>query len=410
MSHTLSIDLQRLLADIERLARFGVGPDGGVTRFTLDPAYLEARAWLAGEMTKAGLACRVDGAGNLIGRHGGDGPAVMVGSHIDTAPSGGRLDGAYGVLAGLECFRVLSESSTGTGRPFELCCFLDEHGRYMDCLGSKAMTGQLDEAELASARSPDGETVPQAFREAGLDPDDIFEARRAPEEIALYLELHIEQGPVLDTAGVPIGVVDRIASILRRDFVFEGVRNHAGQTPLNARRDALRGASELVTGAFGEAGRMDDGAVRMNFGAIECRPGATSTIPGFVRIRQEIRDPDGDRLKALAEASDAIATSSAARHGLSLDIRPVGWIAGTALSSTIKARIVEAAERLGVEHQVMASGTGHDSQVMAKFVKTGLILVPSREGRSHCPEEDTASGDLEAGANVLLGALAGLLR
>ncbi len=409
MSHALGIDLGRLLGDIERLAQFGAGPDGGVTRFTLDPAYLEAREWLAEQMVKAGLTCRVDGAGNLIGRHGGNGPAVMVGSHIDTAPSGGRLDGAYGVLAGLECFRVLSEAAVKIDRPFELCCFLDEHGRFLDCLGSKAMTGQLDEEELEDAGSPDGVSVPQAFITAGFDPSGILKARREREEIVVYLELHVEQGPVLDSAHIPIGVVDRIAAILRRDFIFRGVRNHAGQTPLNARRDALRGACELVMGAFGEAERISDSAVKMNFGMIECQPGATSTIPGLVRIRQEIRDPDPDRLQTLADASDEIARSSASRHGLTLDIFSVGWIAGTSLSSEIKGQVIQAANELEVEHVVMMSGTGHDAQVMAEFVSTGLILVPSREGRSHCPEEDTSAADLEAGANVLLRVLVSLL-
>ena len=406
MSNDVRIDLERMLEDVARLAQFGAGPDGGVTKFTLSPSYLKAREWLSEQMEKVRLSCRVDGAGNLIGRLGGNGPAVMVGSHIDTAPSGGRLDGAYGVLAGLECLRALLESGTEIGRPVELCCFLDEHGRFLDCLGSKAMTGQLDEAELESARSPDGMSVADAFLEAGLDPGGIFKARRQPEEITAYLELHVEQGPVLDAAQIPIGVVERIASILRRDFVFSGVRNHAGQTPLKARKDALRGACELVNGAFGEAEQMNEGAVRLNFGMIECHPGATSTIPGLVRVRQEIRDPDPDRLQALADASDEIARSSASRHGLALDIATVGQIAGTTLSTTLYERIIKAANDLGIRHLAMASGTGHDAQVMAKFASTGLILVPSRGGRSHCPEEDSASTDLEAGANVLLKVLA----
>ena len=404
------INLGRLLEDVEQLMQFGVGPDGGVTRFSMSPTFLEAREWLAGRMAEAGFECCVDGAGNLIGRLGGDGPAVMVGSHIDTSPSCGRLDGTYGVLAGLECLRALSEAGIEIGRPFELCCFLDEHGRFLDCLGSMAMTGQLGEQELDNARSPDGVSARQAFRDAGFDPDDILKARRSLDEISLYLELHIEQGPVLDSAGIPIGVVDRIAAIRRRDFVFGGVQNHAGQTPLNARKDALRAACELVTGAFAKAEGMNESAVRMNFGTIDCRPGGSSTIPGRVRIRQEIRDPDPDRLQKLADVSDGIARASASRHGLTLDISTVGSIAETTLSSDINARIIKAADELGLQHLVMASGTGHDSQVMAKVVPTGLIMVPSLAGRSHCAEEDTAPADLEAGANILLGVLADLLR
>ena len=228
---------------------------------------------------------------------------------------------------------------------------------------------------------------------------------------AVYLELHVEQGPILDRARIPIGIVDRVAAILRRDFVFGGVRNHAGQTPLDARKDALRGACDLVTESFREAERINvnDSGVRLNFGMIECHPGATSTIPGLVRIRQEIRDPDPNRLQALADASDEIARSSASRNGLTLDILTVGQIAGTPLSTSINERIIEASRELGLQHIVMSSGTGHDAQVMAEFVTTGLILVPSREGRSHCPEENTSSTDLEAGANVLLRVLEDLL-
>ena len=405
----LRINLERLLEDIEQLAQFGAGPDGGVTRFTLDAAYLQAREWLTQRMVDCGLSCRIDGAGNLIGRHGGGGPAVMVGSHIDTGPSGGRFDGAYGVLAGLECFRVLSEGGAMINRPFELCCFLDEHGRFLDCLGSKAMTGQLKEYEVEHAQSPENVSVSDAFVAASLDPSAIFEARREAEDICVYLELHVEQGPVLDAAHVPIGAVDQIASILRRDFIFEGVRNHAGQTPLNSRRDALRGACDLVTESFHRAERIDDGRLRLNYGLIDCQPGATSTIPGRVRIRQEIRDPDANRLHALADATDQIARLSASRYGLELDILTVGEIAGATLSSSINERIIRACGELGLQHIVMASGTGHDSQVLAQYVKTGLILVPSREGRSHCPEEDTSVGDLEAGANVLLRVLEDVL-
>ena len=404
------IDLGRLLDDLERLAQFGAGPDGGVTRFTLSPVFLEARAWLAERMATAGLAARVDGAGNLIGRVGGDGPAVMVGSHMDTAPSGGRLDGAYGVMAGLECLRALRDSGIEMARPFELCCFLDEHGRYLDCLGSKAMTGQLPEQELANARSSDGVSARDAFRAAGFEPDDIYRAERPHDEIATYLELHVEQGPVLDGAGIPIGMVERIAAILRRDFVFGGVRNHAGQTPLDSRRDALRGACALIEGAYSRAEALGERAVRMNFGLIECLPGAASTIPGWVRVRQEIRDPDPVRLCALAEESDEVARTAAAQYGLTVEIVPVGSIAETTLAPAVTDRIKKASDALGLRHLVMPSGTGHDSQVMAKVVPTGLILVPSRGGRSHCPEEDTAPADLEAGANVLLGVLADLLR
>ncbi len=247
------INRNRLLDDIATLAEFGAHDGGGITRRAYSPAYVEARDWLAHRMEDAGLAVRCDAVGNLIGRLGpGAGPAVLSGSHIDTVPGGGRLDGAYGVLAALECARTIHATKTGLAQALEVVAFVEEEGAFLNLLGSRAMAGEVTASEIEGAHGEDGTGLCDAMVRAGHDPARFAEAQRAPGEIAAYLELHIEQGPVLEAEALQIGIVEGIVAILGLDYDFTGEPGHAGTTPMTLRRDALKGAAAFISRAYAE--------------------------------------------------------------------------------------------------------------------------------------------------------------
>src|SRR3989441_12932430 len=245
----ISIPLPRLASRINGLARFGGLPGGGVTRMCWSPPHEEARVWLLGEMRAAGLETWVDPAGNIFGAIGiralrPDTPVVLTGSHIDTVPEGGTLDGALGVLAGLECLQAIHEAGAPPRRPLVMAAWSDEEGRYGSLFGSRAFCGRLDVAALPAMAATDGERLVDAMARAGFDAARAPEARVPAGAVPAYVELHIEQGPRLDEAGVPIAVVDSIVGVRRSRLIFNGQADHAGTTPVERRRDALLAAAE----------------------------------------------------------------------------------------------------------------------------------------------------------------------
>jgi len=402
----LGIDMARFRADIEALARIGRTENGGLFRPAFGAAYEEARAWLLDRIAAAGLAGRNDPAGNVIAHVGpNEGPVVMSGSHIDTVPDGGPLDGAYGVLAALECARVIKDCGRAPVRAFEACAFADEEGHYLGCFGSAALTGQLDAGRLAAARNFEGRSLADAMRAAGFDPDRALGAARAPGEIAAYAELHIEQGPVLEREGVPIGVVTAIIGTRHRELRFLGQADHAGTTPMNARRDAFMGAAEYATRA--RALVLAEGApdTVLTFGIIEARPQAVNIVPEQVRLTQEMRDIDNDLLDRMARETRTLAESVAAHHRLALEYDEGYATTPSPMAPSMRARIKAAADHLGLAAREMPSGAGHDAGFFARVTETGMIFVPSEGGRSHRRDEWTDWPALEAGANTLLHTL-----
>jgi hydantoinase/carbamoylase family amidase len=245
----LRVDGRRLLADLEALARFGHTARGGVSRRAFSPAYMGAQAWLL-DRVRAGLDARLDPIGNVVGRVGPPGPAVL-GSHIDTVPEGGPLDGAYGVLAALECARTVVEAGLVPRRALEIVAFVDEEGAYLSLLGSRGMVGRLTAEELATAIDPDGHALAEAMRAAGLDPGTALAAARRADALVAYVELHIEQGPLLERLGVPIGVVEGIVGIAETDYHFLGAADHAGTN-----------ASHPQPGRLPRGGGVRDASVR----------------------------------------------------------------------------------------------------------------------------------------------------
>ena len=401
----LRIDLGRLRRDVEALAAIGRDPTGGISRPAWSPAHEEARAWLLAQLRAAGLAARVDSAGNVFGRLGEGTAVVMTGSHIDTVPRGGPLDGALGVLAGLECLRTVAASGIRPLPALEVAAFTDEEGRFYGFFGSRAMTGSLDRMLAERLADPAGLALPEAMRRAGFDLARAPEARRAPAEIVAYIELHIEQGPWLEAENVPIGVVEGIVGIRRFRLTFVGQPDHAGTTPMDRRKDAFLTAAEYATKSRELVVRGGEGRAVTTIGVVDVRPGVSNIVPERAALLQELRDSEPAVLERLATRTLQAARRVARRRGLVLETEHLMRAEPVRLSPKIQAVIEEAAGHLGLPTRRMPSGAGHDAQVLAAVTDAGMIFVPSQGGRSHRPDEWTDWPALERGANVLLGAL-----
>ena len=406
----LRIDLGRLRRDIEALAAIGQDPSGGISRPAWSPAHEEARAWLVGRMRDAGLTARVDLAGNILGRLGEATPVVMTGSHIDTVPRGGPLDGALGVLAGLECLRTVKEAGLLLARGLEVAAFTDEEGRFYGFFGSRALTGSLDRGLAACLTDPMGLPLPEAMRRAGFDLARAPEARREAAELAAYVELHIEQGPWLESEDLPIGVVEGIVGIRRFRLTFVGQPDHAGTTPMDRRRDAFLTAAEYATKSRALVVRGGLGRAVTTIGVVEVRPGVPNIVPERAVLLQELRDPDPTVLERLASRTLQTARRVARARGLILEVEHLMRAEPVRMSPRIQTVIEAAASELGLATRRMPSGAGHDAQVLAAVTEAGMVFVPSQGGRSHRPDEWTDWPALERGANVLLATLLRLAR
>jgi beta-ureidopropionase / N-carbamoyl-L-amino-acid hydrolase len=403
--HDLRIDLGRLRADIEALAAIGRDPTGGISRPAWSPSHEEARAWLVGRLRDAGLAPRVDPAGNIFGRLGEGTPVVLTGSHIDTVPRGGPLDGALGVLAGLECLRAVAASGRRLARALEVAAFTDEEGRFYGFFGSRAMTGSLDRMLAERLTDPAGLPLPEAMRRAGFDVARAPEARRDAGEIAAYVELHIEQGPWLEVDDLPIGVVEGIVGIRRFRLGFVGQPDHAGTTPMDRRKDAFLTAAEYATKSRELVVRGGQGRAVTTVGVVDVRPGVPNIVPERATLLQELRDSDPALLESLATRTLQAARRVARQRGLVLEVEHLMRAEPVRMSPRIQGVIEAVAGSLGLATRRMPSGAGHDAQILAAVADSGMIFVPSQGGRSHRPDEWTDWSALERGANVLLGTL-----
>ena len=399
-----SVNADRLRSDIETLSEIGRSNDGTLYRPAFSPQYEEARIWLASRLDAAGIQNRNDAAGNLIGRVGQDGvPCIMSGSHIDTVPNGGVLDGAYGVLAALEVARVINESAIGYPKAFECVAFVDEEGCYFDGLGSKAISGGLSLDEVNTACDAAGNLLTTDMLAAGFDPNRILEAARAADEISAFVELHIEQGAVLDSLQTPLGNVESIVGTSNLWITFNGESNHSGTTPMELRRDAFTGAAEFTTRAREHILKQGtSGRVRITYGIVELEPQSHNIIPARVRLFQEIREVSDEIKMQLVEDSKHLACEIADKHRLSVDFEHIPETKAMAMSKRVRSAIADSAGKLKLELHNMPSGAVHDAQNLARLTDSGMIFVPSKGGLSHCPEEYTDWRHLEQGANVLL--------
>lgn len=397
------VDADRLLAMMSDLARFGDTGDGGVHRLAYTETNLEARRWVVAKMEEAGLEVRVDTAGNLLGRRPGtaDLPPILLGSHIDTVPQGGAFDGSLGSLAALEVAWTLQDRGLRTRHPVEVVIFQNEEG---GLVGSEALVGELSRDAL-DRESQSGKTLGEGIAFLGGDPERLSEAARKPGDVAAYLELHIEQGAVLEESGTDIGVVEGIVGIEWWDVTVTGHANHAGTTPMDRRRDALLAAARFVD-AVNRVVTSVPGRQVGTVGRIEAHPGAPNVIPGRVEASLELRDLDADKIERLFERirDEARAIAEATGTEFTFEDQELG-IEPALTDERIQQAAEEAAASLGLSSMRMPSGAGHDAQSLAALGPIGMVFVPSVGGISHSPEEHTKPEDVVHGADVLLRTL-----
>ena len=403
----LQVNAQRLREDIDALAQIGRHEDHGIYRMSFSPGDMAGREWLRRRITDSGLTLHQDGAANISARLNWDGksPAVVAGSHIDTVPGAGHLDGALGVVCALEALRVLQERNIPLRRPLEALAFTDEEGRFGGMLGSQAIAGLVTPEYLHNAADLDGVSLVAAMAEHGLDAREALHAQRAPGSIHAYVELHIEQGPVLDRKGVTIGIVDAITGLFKWEITLSGAANHAGTTPMNMRNDAFQGLAEFASEIDRVLEEYGSPRSTATIGRVELKPGAANVIPGQVIFSLDVRDADEATLQMLAEAFSRTLSAIARRRGLMFEFAVLSELTPVRCAAQVVQAIEQSAEASGLSATHLTSGAAHDAQIIAGIAPAGMIFVPSKEGRSHSAAEWTAWADIEAGANTLLNTL-----
>jgi N-carbamoyl-L-amino-acid hydrolase len=407
-----TINLTRLRENLRALAAIGRDEaDGGLYRMAFTAADMEGKRWLLERMEEAGLETRTDGAGNVIGLWRGADPTLpvmVVGSHIDTVPCAGTLDGALGVLSGLEAMHALRDDGFAPERGMELIAFSDEEGRFGGMFGSQAFAGMVTPETLDTAADLDGVKLADAMKECGMDPWLALEARRDPATVAGYLELHIEQGPVLDAAGESLGVVEAITGLFKWSVTMRGEANHAGTTPMEMRRDAFMGLADFAHEVPRIIDEVGGGHSRATIGKVGLHPGSPNTVPGAATFSLDVRDTDEAVLDELPLAFRRALSAIARRRGLMFEFQEESRILPVRCDVRLAGLLADGAEGLGFSHRRMPSGAAHDAQIVATVAPVAMVFVASRAGRSHSPAEWSSWDDIHAGARLLRHALENL--
>ncbi|MBT3359124.1 MAG: Zn-dependent hydrolase [Rhodospirillales bacterium] len=401
-----SVNQDRLWRTIEELAAI-TDPAHPYTRRSFSDLHVAGRAWLREQFLEAGLSPSLDAAANLTGHLEGSQPelgAIVVGSHSDTVPDGGRFDGIAGVLSGLEVARALRDNGVKLRHGFQVVDFLaEEPSTYgMSCVGSRALAGVLSPEHLAF-QEPGGETLAQAIDRMGGNTAKLTGPLRSPGEIAAYVEVHIEQGPVLESGKIPAGIVTAIVGISRTNIHFTGRADHSGNTPMTMRRDALLGASQLVVLAdqLARALNSDDDYFVGTVGKLDVEPNASNIVPGAVSMCLEYRSNSTPARASYIAAMTEHAKRIAKELDLEVSFEAVSDAEPAICDDAVRGAIRDACEKLGSPHLDMPSGAGHDAMHVSRIAPMGMIFIPCLAGRSHCADEWVSSEDLAAGANVL---------
>jgi N-carbamoyl-L-amino-acid hydrolase len=400
----LRVDGERLMRQLDELARIGAIEGGGCCRLALTDEDKAGRDLVVSWMKALGLAVTVDAIGNIFGlRQGaGDVPPVMTGSHIDTVRTGGRYDGNLGVLGGLEVVRALNDAGVGTRRPLAVAVFTDEEGARFapDMLGSLAYAGGLPLEEALAKVSIDGKVLGEELRRIGYAGSAPLGVHRP----AAYVELHIEQGPVLDAEGITLGVVENLQGISWQEIEIAGQSNHAGTTPMRLRHDA--GYSASAIGAFlRRLAREMGGSQVCTMGSVTLHPNLINVIAARAKLTADLRNTDETALRDAERRLAEFLAQLAADEGVSVATRHLARFEPVRFDERVVRRIEAVAARLGHTCRRMTSGAGHDAQMLARVCPSAMIFTPSVRGISHNPAEHTEPAHLEAGANVLLHTL-----
>ena len=397
--------MERVKRDIENLSSFNSTPGRGVTRLSFSEEDSQARDYLKTQMTKAGLEIYEDGYGSLFGRLEGvqsGEPTVMIGSHYDTVINAGPFDGVVGVIAGIEIARVLQENNIKLNCPLEIAAFNDEEGiRFGKGISnSRALTGDLKEEELDNRVDASGKSLRDAMIEYGIEPD-LESAKRKPGSIKSFLELHIEQGPILSKLKKQIGLVETILGYNIMEIKFRGRSGHAGTTSMDMRNDALVVASRFVLFVNDVARKVGDGAVS-TVGQMEIRPNASNVIPQYVKLTLDVRADKQttiDKINALVvEELEDIGNDK----GIEVEMKRTLSIPPVDMSKDNLGILIQKSEELGLDYEIMNSGAAHDAMIMSKIAPSSLVFVPSVNGLSHHPEEWTEYDDIVKGIQLLL--------
>src|SRR5688572_20484177 len=409
MSHAwkeLRLNADRMRGAFNELShsqRLGATGDDGVHRPAFSEAHLAARAWFGEQIEKAGLEFRTDGAGNhsaFLACGEQDTQTLLLGSHLDSVPNGGRFDGALGVMAAFEVLRTIKDAGLRLRFHLEAIDFTDEEGTLVGLLGSAALAGHLHPDHLQNPRGG-REALAEGMKRAGLSDESMLSSARPKDSFAGYLELHIEQGKRLERAGINIGIVSAIVGIWSYRLSFIGRADHAGTTTMEDRLDASLAASSFTLGAR-ELVLKDFLNCVVNVGKMDFAPGAFNIVPARVDISLEFRSADEEEFKRLDVALLELAGHEALRFGLELRVEFLGKHSPSLMSDTVQRAYAEACDELGLTRVSLTSGAGHDAQSLADLCPVGMIFVPSVDGASHSPREFTKWEDCVNGANVLL--------
>lgn len=405
----MKINLNRVLQDMDVINAFGVDEKGGCNRLSYSAEDTQARTYLLSELAKLDALITIDPVGNIRakipGKH--DLPSIASGSHIDTVRSGGRFDGLIGVLLTLEAMRVIKENDVLPNRPIELMIFAEEEGSNFGStmLGSKAMCGLIREDDLKRITDDGSISAFERMKKVGLHPEHLDEYAQKDLNIAAMLEIHIEQGEILESEGKHIGIVEAIVGMKTVCIRYQGISNHAGATPMWLRKDPMCAAAELILFAENFASSESTKTSVATVGKIHSKPNSSNVIPSEVEIYLDIRDDSEEEMERIVEHVRNQHQAILNRRGLQGSFRVIGESKPVHLDAKVVTIIEKLARVERLSYMRMNSGAVHDAAMLATRVPVGMIFLPSIQGRSHCPEENTTDLDLEMGGNLLLRAL-----
>lgn len=406
---SLKINIQRVMEDIRTIS--SIRPEGsfGSTRFSYSEEDRHAREYVIREMTGAGANVWTDSVGNIHGRIAGtekEKSRVLVGSHLDTVRNGGPLDGLLGVAAGLELLRVFQEEKIKPVRDLEIIAFSEEEGSNFGAtmLGSKCLAGKAGLEELRRLKNDEGITAYEVMKKFGLNPDSIEEDLFKPEETYAMLELHIEQGQVLEDSGASLGIVEGIFGMTNLHITLKGIGNHAGATPMGLRRDPMAAAGRIIGKIPEWVNQIGSTQLVATVGKIQAYPNASNVIPEKVAFTVDIRDMEAGFIGKM-ESRIREELERLGKEGIQIQMETIATSPSVSLSREIGDILKEEATAMGISNRNMYSGAVHDCAMFTDMTKVGLLFVPSIGGRSHVPEEDTKEGDIGAGISVLLRAV-----
>jgi N-carbamoyl-L-amino-acid hydrolase len=406
----IAINQRRLMRDLNAIGRIGIGDHGAVTRLVFSIKELRSRQLLLHLMRQVGLKIHIDAIGNIFGRlngHDPKAPAVLAGSHLDTVIHGGKYDGPVGVIGALEAVRTISENRIPLRSPVEVVCFVgEESSRFgFSTLGSSLVAGEVHAKDLANAVDQQGTKLEYVLNSLGITRRNLTSLKRAPKSLKAYLELHIEQGPILEAKKKQIGLVTSIAAPSRFKVVFSGRADHSGTTPMEMRKDALVASAQLieyVEKVCRKFSSIEKGRVVGTVGAMKIEPGVINAVPGKTELSIDIRSTTARSKDRVARMVKRRAQEIAGKRGVGVEILPIREENPVALDKGLLRLTREICDEKKIVYEIMPSGAGHDAMQMAKITPAGMIFIPSRRGISHNPLEWSAPDDIGLGAQLLM--------